>query len=354
MPNYSHFQAESELMQAAMSGEVTRIPVYAQMHDFAAAQLRISSRIFYTQPEIMVPALLQIQSDFGLDVASITYDVYNIEAEGLGQNLIFSDDTMPDIDRRQPLIRDCSDLASIETPDFDSVGRFTRVIEMQSLYRRLTGIEPTLSFCAPFTLAANLYGIENLLIGILTEPELVGNLFCRLTDQVLAPWIMYQNKAFPNATKISGADAIASLPIVSPAILKQWVIPYILRLRKLCGSGVYVSNWVGEHCLHDPAEMLDLKLTVGPGSILGQDPDVEALTPGFYKQYAARRDVPLILGIGASFLAQSKPEDIVERVQNYVQVGKVGGRFALYICNIGATTPPENVRACIEAAHSVP
>lgn len=339
-------------MHAAMVGETERVPVYAQMHDFAAAQLRIPSRIFYTRPDIMVPAMLQVQTDYGLDVASITYDVYNIEAEGLGQNLVFNDDMMPDIDRRQPLIRDRSDLASIKMPDFDSVGRFEQIIEMQSLFRKLTGIEPTLSFCAPFTLAANLFGIERLLVGIYAEPDLVGDLLCRLTEQVLAPWIVYQRKAFPKATKISGADAMASLPIVNLPILKQWVVPYILRLRALCGPEVYVANWVGEHYLHDPVEMLDLKLTVGPGSILGQDPDVEALSPAFYKQYATRRDVPLILGVSASFLAQSQPESIVERVQNYVQVGKVGGRFALYLCNIGATTPPENVRACVEAAHN--
>jgi len=150
---------------------------------------------------------------------------------------------------------------------------------MQSLFRDLTGIEPTLSFCAPFTLAANLIGIERLLLAIYAEPDLARELLNRVTEQVLAPWIFYQKKAFPRAVKISGADAMASIPVINLSILKQWVVPCILRLRELCGPEVYVANWVGEHYLKRPVEMLELKLTVGPGSIQGQDPDVAALSP---------------------------------------------------------------------------
>ena len=353
MLDYSHFQAGAELMQAAMRGPVNTVPVYAQLHEYAAAHFGIPGDVFYTHPDVMVPAILEAQKGLGLDVASLTFDVYNIEAEGLGQKLSFSDAYMPDIDRQQPLVRDRADLARIKTPDFDSAGRFTQVIEMHALFRKLTGIEPTLSFCAPFTLAANLYGIERLLLAIYYEPDFVSELFRRITDQVLAPWILYQKKAFPNSNKISGADAMASIPIVNPAILKQWVAPYILRLRELCGIQVFVANWVGEHYLKHPAEMLDLKLTVNPGSIQGQDPDVAALSPKFYKEYATRMKVPLILGIGAAFLAQSQPAKVIERVQNYVRVGQVDGCFALYLCNIGATTPTENIKAAVQAAHSM-
>jgi Uroporphyrinogen decarboxylase (URO-D) len=350
VPDYSNFQAGVELLNTAMAGVPARVPVYAQTHEFAAAQFKIPSRIFYTRPDMMVPAILQIQAEYGFDVPSLTYDVYNIEAEGLGQKLIYSDLNMPEIDHRQPLICDPGDFALIRTPDFESAGRFAQVIEMESLYRKLTGVEPALSFCAPFTLAANLYGIEKLLVAIYVQPDAVRNLLDRITEEVLAPWILYQKRMFPAATKISGADAVASIPIVNLAILKQWATPYILRLRELCGPEVHVANWVGERYLKRPEEMLDLKSVVGPGTIQGQDPDVESLGPMFYKQYAVHHNMPLVLGIGASFLAQGTREAIMERVRWYVQIGIVGGRFALYLCNIGATTPAENVRASVQAA----
>jgi len=68
--------------------------------------------------------------------------------------------------------------------------------------------------------------------------------------------------------------------------------------------------------------------------------------------YAEMHDVPLVLGVGASFMALSTPQEVRERVRHYVEIGGKGGRFALYLCNLGATTPPENVRAAVEAART--
>ncbi len=350
-PKYTCFQRGAERLKAAMTGMPGQIPVSAQMHEFVAAQRGIPRREFFTNPEIMVPAILEVQAEYGLDVASITFDVYNIEAEGLGQRVVWSDAFMPDVDRTEMLIRDREDLSRVRTPDFESAGSFSRVIQMHALFRKLTGIEPTLSFCAPFSLAANLRGIEPLLLDMHDDPHFVRHLFDRITEEVLAPWIRYQRKHFPHATKFNGVDATASPPIVSIPILKQWVIPYILRLRELCGPEVYVANWVGERYLANPEEMLDLKLRVGPGSLLGQDPDVEKLGPAFYKQYAARHNLPLVLGVGAGFLAQATRAAVAERVRHYAKVGGRGGWFALYLCNVGGSTPPENVKAAIQAAH---
>jgi len=349
---YAQFQQGAERLRAALAGGSDRVPVFAQMHEFVAEQLKIPRRDFFTNPEIMVPALLKVEAEYGLDAASITFDVYNIEAEGLGQKLVWGDAFMPDVDRTEMLIRSRDDLRRIRTPDFDSAGSFGRVIRMHRLFKELTGIEPTLGFCAPFSLAANIRGIEALLLDLHDDPEFAKLLLDRLTEDVLAPWILYQRRQFPEATHLTGVDAIASPPIVNLAILKQWVIPPILRLRELCGPEISVANWAGERYLPNPEEMLDLKLIVGPGSLLGQDPDVEKLGPSFYKWYAMRHDRSLILGVGASFLAESTPEAVAERVRQYVEVGARGGRFALYLCNVGGSAPPENVKAAVETAHA--
>jgi uroporphyrinogen-III decarboxylase len=349
---YASFQEGIALMAAAMRGPVSRIPVYAQMHDFVAEHCGIPRREFFARPDLLVPATLEVQARFGLDVAAVTYDVYNIEAEALGQRIRWSDAGMPDIDRGAPLIRSRDDLALLQTPDFDTQPGCRRVLEMHALFRRLTGIEPSLSFCAPFTLATNLRGIEQFLLDIQTDSGFATELLARITDDVLAPWILYQRRHFPDSARISGVDAAASPPIVNVSLLREWAAPPILRLRDLCGPEVSVANWVGERFLKRPEDMLGLKLMVGPGALLGQDPDVEALGPAFYKTYADERDVPLILGIGASFLAAARPADVVERVSRYSDIGARGGRFALYLCNLGASTPPENLRAAVEAAHA--
>ncbi len=349
---YAFFQEGAALMAEAMRGPVRRIPVYAQMHEFVAEQCGIPRREFFRRPELLVSATLEVQARFRLDVPALTYDVYNVEAEALGQGIRWSESGMPDIDRDAPLIRDRDDLSRIRTPDFDSQPACRRVVEMYGHFRRLTGIEPGLSFCAPFTLATNLRGIESFLLDICTDPAFARDLLDRITDEVLSPWIAYLRRHFPHSTAISGVDAAASPPIVNLPLLTAWAVPWILRLRDRCGPAVAVANWVGERYLKRPEEMLDLKRLVGPGALLGQDPDVEALGPEYYRTYADSHGVPLILGIGAGFLAQASPAAVAERVRRYIGAGARGGRFALYLCNAGASTPPENLRAAVEAAHA--
>jgi len=351
--DFSHFQKGSARLRRAMAGLADRVPVFGQLHEFAAEYLRIPRREFFTRPDLSVPALLQTQRDFDTDVASVTYDVYNIEAEALGQELVWIEGCMPDVDRSKPLVRDRTDLARIRTPDFETAGRFQQVIRLNTLFREMTGLEPTLSFCAPFSLAANLRGIERLLIDMHEDPEFARGLVDAVTEEVLAPWILYQKRLFPGASRVAGADATASLPIVNLPILKRWIIPSIQRLREICGPEVYVANWVGERYLADPAEMFRLKLAVGPGALWAQDPDVESLGPALFKDFAVAQDIPLVLGIGAGFLTLAAPGEVEARVREYVEVGGRGGRFALYLCNVGATTPAANLRAAVETAHAV-
>ena len=78
---------------------------------------------------------------------------------------------------------------------------------------------------------------------------------------------------------------------------------------------------------------------------------MEELGPALYKEYSKKKNVPLILGIGAAFMDLSSPEEVAERVREYIEIGGKGGRFALLLCNLGATTPPKNVEAAIETVH---
>ena len=89
------------------------------------------------------------------------------------------------------MIRDQDDLKKIRTPDFDSQGRFAHVIEANKQFRKLIGgeTETNLRFCAPFSLAANIRGIEQLLMDN-SDPDFARSLFDRITEELLAPWIL--------------------------------------------------------------------------------------------------------------------------------------------------------------------
>jgi uroporphyrinogen-III decarboxylase len=349
--DFSLFQTGIQRYAAAMNGNADRIPVCAQLHEFAMKEIGANATEFYTSAELLVTATLEIHETYGIDVPALDYDVYNIEAEAIGQAMKYSETDMPDVDRSKPLIRDREDLKKIQTPDFDTVGRFAQVIEMNHLFCKLIGGQtaPTLNFCAPFSLAANIRGFEQLIMDMYADPDFVRTLFDRIIEELLAPWVLRLKQEFPNARSICGSDATASLPLVDLDILAEWIVPYILRLRELCGPEVYVPNWVGESYLKNPAELLDLKRQVCPDFVEGQDPDVEKLSPGYYKTYARKHNLPLVLGVGAVFLATATPAAVAGRVKYYIQSGDKSDRLILYLCNLGATTPPENVSAAVEA-----
>jgi hypothetical protein len=66
-------------------------------------ELGANAKEFYTTPELLPTGTLKILEKYGVDVPVLDYDVYNIEAEALGQKIIYSDHFMPDVDRTKPL-----------------------------------------------------------------------------------------------------------------------------------------------------------------------------------------------------------------------------------------------------------
>ncbi len=348
--NYPFLQEGAKRQEEANKGIPDRVPVRAQMPEFARKELGLGTREFYSSPELIAAGTLEIMERYGIDSPYLDYDVYNIEPEGLGMEVLWSDESLPDLNYAKPIIMDENDLKKIKTPDFDSVGRFSHILEIYHQYEKLTGgILPPFRCSAPFTLAANIRGTSNLLIEIFMKPDFVRELLDRLTEKVLVPWLLRVKKEFPNLKEIGADDALGSLPIVSPDIMQDWVMPPVLKLRELVGPEVYVPNWVGEHYLPDPEIMLDMKKQVSPAGIRVQDPDVEKMGPGIFKEYADKHDISLCLGVGASFLDRATSEQVEERVKKYLQIGAPGGRLTLYLCALSAATPPENVRAAVRA-----
>jgi uroporphyrinogen-III decarboxylase len=112
--DFSSFQDGIKRFESAMEGIPDRVPVVTQMHEFAMKELGIAASRFYTTPEVLAAGTLEIQEKYGIDVPVLDYDVYNIEAEALGQEVTYSDIDMPDVDRTKPLIRNRDDFCIME------------------------------------------------------------------------------------------------------------------------------------------------------------------------------------------------------------------------------------------------
>jgi len=348
---YDHFQKGFKRAADAALGKADQVPVYAQICELLPREMKVSARQIFHDATLLNIGTFDICDRYGIDVPSVDLDTYNIEAEAIGQKIRFHDDIMPDIDRSHPLIRETSDIKKIVTPDFDTAGRCPLVVDMYTVFERLTRVRASMAFCAPFSLAANIRGIEPLIMDMCLNPSFAHELMTRVTEELLIPWLLYLKKKFPWTPAIVGADALASLPIVNVKIMEEFIAPYVERLRDVCGPLVCVPNWTGERYAKHPEQVMDIRRRVNPGFVEGQDPDVEALGPEFYKAYAQKHNLPLLLGVGAVFLRTSTPEAVFSRVKHYVEVGGKNGRLWLYLCNIEPGTPMENVKAAVAAVH---
>lgn len=226
------------------------------------------------------------------------------------------------------------------------------MIEVLEEYQKLglrPKLHPSISFTAPFTLAARLRGVEDFLMDTIRDPAFAHDLLSFVTEEVLKPWLKVLKEVNRlEEPLIGGADALASPPNLSLDALKEYALTYLLKLRESFEQEATVQNWWGESHVA-PEELLKLKLIASPKIIIGQDPDVERLGSEIYKKFAREHNIPLVLGIGAGFLMTAAPQEVRQRVRRYVESGKEEGKFLLYLCNMGATTPPKNLDAAVAA-----
>ena len=128
--NYTFFQEGAKRQEAANKGIPDRVPIIAQMPEFVRKELGLGPREFYSGPELIAAGTLEIMERYGIDSPYLDFDVYNIEPEGLGMEIFWNDDSLPDLNYAKPIITDEDDLQKIKTPDFDPFGRFSHVLEM--------------------------------------------------------------------------------------------------------------------------------------------------------------------------------------------------------------------------------
>ena len=237
----------------ACTGIPDRVPVTAQIHEFAMKQSGYPPSVFYTNAKIFFEGMIETSRKWGLDVISQAYDSYNIEAEAVGQELHFPKVGSPSLGRN-PLIQKESDLNKIKLQNGTNSGRMPFVKEVLHLLQNEAGITPIVRFTSPFTLAVLLRGYEAFISDIYNQPSFAHEIMNHLTHEIVAPWILDQKKLFDKNVPIRGVDAAASPPLVNKSILEEFDIPYLMILRSLFESSSLEINWWGESYLKEPTE----------------------------------------------------------------------------------------------------
>lgn len=329
------------------------IIVGAQSNDYTAHLAGVSSQHFFTDAEAFTHAQLLVSEYYNLDVPINFWDVYNVEAEALGQEIEYLPNGLPDVNRRKPLIASPADLDRIPPPDPYTSGRLPWIRKVNKLYLEHTGRLDRVYFTAPFSLAANIRGYENLVMDMIARPKFVHRLFTFLCDEVLVPHIkvMRSEMDMPHLF-MDGRDAWASPPMITLDMMDTYVVRYTERLREKLGENVITrGNW-GDAQSRDIDRFLAQKIRCSPGTLSVLDPDLFEVGPERVKAFADQFDVTVAAGVDATLLKNGPVEAIVERIKLYIDKLGRDGRCMIHLNQIPVDTPPSHIHAAVAACHA--
>jgi uroporphyrinogen-III decarboxylase len=342
------------------------IPVSAQMHDHTMTLTRTPANVFYYQAEPMVNAFQAVAHYYNLDSLSVAGDVYNYEAEAMGQAMIYGDNCMPTIDFRDPLIKTPADLARVRVPNWNSDGRIPYIVDVMRLSKQ-RGITDQGIFCAPFSLAVGVRSYPLLVHDMKKDPKFAHELFTFLVDEILSSYLTHVHQE-TGLNILLGADAWSAYPNMTPELLEEFVVPYAERLRaRLAPLGVFAMVVAsGDYC-EERLERFDknilwrcldigMKCVGAPTAFLAmgrwQDYPLEPVAEYLAKYRAQGVNVHISAGVNARLLRDGPVSRIVDNIKRFADVLARHTVIDIFLANIPADTPSQHIHAAVAAAHT--
>lgn len=304
-------------------------------------------------PVAMAETTLLVQEYLDVDTIIANLDIYNFEAEAMGAEVKFYPDHCADIVRGHYFIKGREDLGKIRFGGLDT-GRFPYLIKYCEAYKKYTGADTFPMFSAPWTLAGNLYGVDNLVLDTVEEPEFVTDLLNKIVDDFHVPMFKALAEVLPGFHQVSLADAFASVPVVTPEIVAKFIRPSLERLmERLHMPGITMQDtaFFGTAQLHGEARKQFEDFIIWSNDMFFCiDPDLTDLTPEYARQVATDHGVPLMAGISAKQVEFGSIEETREIIKNFVLKGKDGpSPLFFFFNNLSPKTSEDKLLAATRA-----
>jgi len=348
-----------EIFDAAIVGEfdanfavpapANEIHATASVHMLALALLfdlyGIESEDYYkTDPYRYVRANLTVGRLLGVQKHYMTWALYALTCEPLGQPMMYPDKFPPGADPDVTLINK-QNWRELGTPDF-TTGVPKAIDDIMRVTEELTGMAPLLQISAPYSLAADIYGQEPLLADVVHDPDNVNALLNHLADKVLGSWMDHHIETFPNGW-VELSDASGSPFFIGAENCKNMSIRAIQHMLKdkPYADRVYDNNYRGDFVTQvkkkargsrrrssrgeatggvSLLELTDAKYSVCKGFMMRLEADKVDVT--FYEDQSIQRKIPLTTGIGSCQIDRNSIGDlddakaeIAGAVQSYVE-----------------------------------
>lgn len=314
---------------------IDRIPFCPAIYEHKAALIGVRPSEMARDVGLFEKAIHREIETYQPDIVVVGCDVYNVEAEAVGCELFWPDSNeVPSVVRR--VLRIGDDLSRLSIPEPTKAARMPLHLEVGRRIQNRFGKERMVcgAMSAPFSIAAELVGLENLLLAMLDEPEWVVKVLA-FTSQIAR---LYGKAFMERGLGIMLFDSHASPPLTSPELYRKLILPttaaVIRYFREELGLRLVPYIMGG-----DTAVVLEEILKTGANNVLC---DFKADLKFFVRRL---RDEPVLLraNLDPGFL-QSQPENRIKaKVRQVLTVGRLHPRFLMGTGILPYDIAPEKV-----------
>ena len=283
-------------------------------------------------------AQLFVAKEFKLPFV-IAFTDLNVIGEALGATLTYMPDVIPV--HEVPAINSIDEIESLRPGDPYKDGRMPVILKSCETYIKKFNYSENIIGAGvegPITAAGSTWGMENLMRNMIINPELVHKVLRTTTDTIID---------FLNAQVEFGLDLVvlsdpsASCTCISPQFFQKFAVPYLKKIARKVNTLAIL--------IHICGAALDIieKLIKIPKILVISVDDVDMKRA---KEIIGKKFVVLMGNVPTDILRYGTREDVENKAKNCIEQAASGGKFMLSsACDIPPKTPPENIRALINA-----
>jgi MtaA/CmuA family methyltransferase len=188
---------------------------------FCARVAGCTLREYTTNPAALAESVIRYYERFHPDAVWLSADTW-VSAEAMGATVGATGEDQPFGGLGAPVVQTAADIERLPAPD-GGAGRYPLMLEALSRIVKALGREAFVVACFdqyPFSLAAALMGIKEIMIKLVEDPPFVQALMARCADYAQAYGVALANAG---ADLLSGGDSPAGL--IGPRLYAQYALP---------------------------------------------------------------------------------------------------------------------------------
>jgi len=312
------------------------IPLGLILGPFRARVLECSPKEYFQDGQKLVESTLACYELFRHDSVEVSWDIV-LEAETTGAPLEFPEDGVPRV--RKPVLSRKKDLSALEIPRPESSGRYPLYLEAcRAVARSLTEVALSGTVTGPWTLAASLRGVQELIYDTVDDPSFVEDLLGFTTEvtRVLGCGVL------ETGLSLSMGEAASSCSLISPTLYRRFIKPrhreilQFFRGRK-AGLSLHICGYI-DPLMEDLMDLGLVALSLDSPSSLRKMTEISG------------KKIALVGNVATSLFVSGSREAIEESVKECIRIAAPGGGYILSSgCELPYNAKVERTRFFVEA-----